>query len=98
MKDVRTPDENLIKGFYQDQLLNPLLKHLVGLPVEVNGTTHEQIPVKIVLRRISKVDQTEVPTQDEDTRITDVRLQENKGQLEAGLIKQKDTENQSIGA
>ena len=98
MKYVRTPDENLIKGFFEDQLLNPLLKNSVGIETDIEGNQMAELPVKIVIQRRTKVDETQIKTQDEDTQITDKRLQQNTQELGDEKFKQKDVETQSIGA
>jgi len=97
-KYVRTPDENLIKGYFEDQLLNPLLKHLVGVTTDIEGNQSADLPVRINIRRKTKVDESQIPSKDEDTQITDSRLQEQKSQVNDGMIKQKDVETMSIGA
>ncbi len=98
MKYVRTPDENLIAGFFEDQLLNPLLNSLIGTPMDENNNPLSTLPVQIKIVRKTKVDETQMATQDEDTQITDKRLQENTQELGDEKIKQKDVENVDIGA
>ena len=50
-RNVVMPDENTYAEFYETQLLNPLLSHLMGIP-------EDQIPVKIYIERIP--DETDV--------------------------------------
>lgn len=98
-KYVRTPDEGLIKGYFEDQLLNPLLVHLAGVPKDPEtGEPLLEMPVRIVIQRRTKVDETQMSTQDEDTQITDVRLQQQAGQLSDNQFKQQDVEVASIGS
>lgn len=98
-KYVRTPDENLVAGFWEDQLLNPLLAHLSGVPKDPE--TNEpllEMPVKIKIVRRTKVDETQMKTQDEDTQITDKRLQDQVTQVSNNQFKQTDVEEASIGS
>ena len=97
-KYVRTPDEHLISGFFEDQILNPLLKHLSGIYTNLDGNQPAELPVRIKIIRRTKVDETQVETQDEDTQITDKRLQDQTQQLGDNQFKQQDVENKSIGS
>jgi hypothetical protein len=98
-KYVRTPDENLISGYWEDQLLQPLLAHLSGVPKDpVTNEPLLELPVRIKIVRRTKVDETQMATQDEDTQITDKRMQDQVSQLSNNEFKQKDVEEISIGS
>jgi len=97
-KFVRTPDERLIAGFYEDQLLNPLLKHLVGIQMDEEGNQIQDIPVRIKIVRIEKVEAAQLLSEAEDTEITDSRLKEKTNEVTDNKIKQKDVEDPSIGS
>jgi len=99
-KYIRTPDEEMLAAFYENQLLNPLLVHLSGGANDQEGNQSLELPVKICIRRITKVDESAQKAQPgvENTEINDNRTKEQKLQLDNNEIKQKDVENQSIGA
>jgi hypothetical protein len=98
MKYVRTPDEGLMAGYFEDQLLNPVLYHLAGIQKDEEGNPLIAPPVKVKIVRRTKVDENEMATQDEDTQITDIRLQEKATEASQGLMKGTDVEDTSIGA
>lgn len=99
-KYIRTPDEEMIAGFYENQLLNPLLAHLAGAITDTEGNQNAQLPVKIVIKRISKVDEVAEAAQpgDEATRFTDTRVETQSQDLASNKIKQQDVETATIGA
>jgi hypothetical protein len=56
------------------------------------------MPVRVRIQRRTKVEESEIPTTDEDTQITDKRLQMQIDQLGKNEIKQQDVETASIGS
>ena len=97
-KFVRTPDERLIAGFYEEQLLNPLLKHLMQRPMDTEGNQMDDLPVRIKIVRIEKVEAVQEPTEGEGTEITDDRLKEKTNEVNAEKFKGKDVEDTGIGS
>jgi hypothetical protein len=99
-KYIRTPDEEMISSFYENQLLNPLLVHLAGGMTDQEGNQNIELPVRIVIKRITKVDEKAEAAQpgDEATRFTDTRVETQSQDLAANRIKQQDVETATVGA
>lgn len=99
-KYIRTPDEQMIASYYETQLLNPLLVHLAGGMTDQEGHQSLELPVRIVIKRITKVDEVAEKAQpgDEATRFTDNRVETQSQDLESGKIKQQDVETAAVGA
>ncbi len=99
-KYIRTPDEQMVSSFYETQLLNPLLAHLAGAQISIEGDLTIDLPVEIKIIRITKLDEQAEAAQpgDEATKFTDTRLQTQAEDLGQGLIKQQDVETATIGA
>lgn len=93
---VRTPDEMLIKTGFEQQLLNPLLAHLLG-------TTVDQMPVRIVIKRVTPTD--EIVDNTLETKLAEIKLPSAATDTQAAgktsgtpQLGQKDAQVPSLGS
>lgn len=100
IRNVRTPDEMLIKTAFETQLFDPLLAHLAGVTVD-------ELPVRCVINRIAPKDETTTTAFDQtkgDTQNSDPMQKENnfsqdKGdQTNSQDLKQEGDQNKTFGA
>lgn len=102
IRNIRTPDEMLIKTAFENQLFNPLFAHLTG-------KKFEELPVRVVIKRKQPKDEANMQSKNDmqngkdpmqDSRFQDKNQQvdaASKGNPEGGLV-QKDSQNKTFGA
>lgn len=100
IRDVRTPDEMLIKTAFETQLFDPLLAHLAGVSVD-------ELPVRVTINRIqpkdetikTQFDQTKGPTQNMDQSQSENNFSQDKtNEIDSGDLKQGGDQNKTFGA
>ena len=78
IRNVRTPDEKLIKSAFENQLLTPLLAHLAGVSVD-------ELPVRAIIKRRQPEDEAVDPRMEDKGQ----ELQEaSKGNTQESLIQE----------